>query len=295
MKKIAIYSILLLVVFAVGSFLGLYLYDKYNEYQIEKQNEQAKIEFQNKIKENEELRNSLLKSFDTDYVNVGIFTRNEYKQVKEILESEGQFCPRRTRYKHELQKSSPIKISELSKNKCISNDAELTIFIHQDYLNDFKKLINSYNNDYNTNIKLFNKLNIHNSAEMVKKDIINFMPNAVDVVINEQISDDYLNFKESKTNCALCDKSNNVKEYLKTKGFREKSVYDVPEELSGINIDKENQKLEKEIQIPKITVDIYFNEKTRITDKERSVIKALIQDYYDNFDKDFIFIKSNTK
>ena len=52
MKKIAIYSILLLVVFAVGSFLGLYLYDKYNEYQIEKQNEQAKIEFQNKIKEN---------------------------------------------------------------------------------------------------------------------------------------------------------------------------------------------------------------------------------------------------
>ena len=103
MKKIAIYSILLLVVFAVGSFLGLYLYDKYNEYQIEKQNEQAKIEFQNKIKENEELRNSLLKSFDTDYVNVGIFTRNEYKQVKEILESEGQFCPRRTRYKHELQ------------------------------------------------------------------------------------------------------------------------------------------------------------------------------------------------
>lgn len=100
---------------------------------------------------------------------------------------------------------------------------------------------------------------------------------------------------KSKTNCALCDKSNNVKEYLKTKGFREKSVYDVPEELSGINIDKENQKLEKEIQIPKITVDIYFNEKTRITDKERSVIKTLIQDYYDNFDKDFIFIKSNTK
>ena len=38
MKKIAIYSILLLGVFAVGSFLGLYLYDKYNEYQIEKQN-----------------------------------------------------------------------------------------------------------------------------------------------------------------------------------------------------------------------------------------------------------------
>lgn len=173
MKKIAIYSILLLVMFAVGSFLGLYLYDKYNEYQTEKQNEQAKIEFQNKIKENEDLRNSLLKSFDTDYVNVGTFTRNEYKQVKEILESEGQFCPRRAYYKHELQKSSPIKISELSKNKCISNDAELTIFIHQDYLNDFKKLINSYNNDYNTNIKLFNKLNIHDPAEMVKKDIIN--------------------------------------------------------------------------------------------------------------------------
>ena len=49
MKKIAIYSILLLVVFAVGSFLGLYLYDKYNEYQIEKQNEQAKIEINKNI------------------------------------------------------------------------------------------------------------------------------------------------------------------------------------------------------------------------------------------------------